>query len=128
MGRNRAKNGQKRAKKTSKRNRNLAKPGETESFAETLFGFGHPCSVLLHVLNNLKHCLIEAHRWVSEALSEKCPRVMQVVLKSFFQKDITGLVSLKQLLVSCECHFPTSLFVQEGPEVAQLLAPSRLAS
>ena len=33
------KNGQ----KTGERNRNLAKQGETESFAETLFGFGHPC-------------------------------------------------------------------------------------
>ena len=32
------KNGQ----KTGERNRILAKQGETESFAETLFGFGHP--------------------------------------------------------------------------------------
>jgi len=38
FGQKMGKNGQ----KTGERNRNLAKQGETESFAETLFGFGHP--------------------------------------------------------------------------------------
>ena len=32
--------------KMGERNRILAKQGETESFAETLFGFGHPWSKL----------------------------------------------------------------------------------
>ena len=39
--RNRAKNGQKRAK-MGKRNRTLAKQGETESFAEFWFGIAQP--------------------------------------------------------------------------------------
>ena len=41
FGQKMGKNGQ----KTGERNRILAKQGETESFAKTLFGFGHPCSI-----------------------------------------------------------------------------------
>ena len=40
-------NGQKMGKngqKNSEQNRILAKQGETESFAKSWFGFGHPCS------------------------------------------------------------------------------------
>ena len=59
FGQNRAKNGQIWAKNGQKRAENgrtkpvLAKQGETESFAETLFGFGHPwsdCAVHLFLI------------------------------------------------------------------------------
>ena len=57
IGRNREKMGR-NGQKTGKQNRNLAKQGKTKSFAETLFGFGHPWFIPLKLQTNqlLQEC------------------------------------------------------------------------